>query len=282
LNYWSGEPVTIRTAWGAELTVLKGDASHYGDVLESGVSWAYETAFLEPIVEPGDVVIDVGANYGYTASYFSSEVGPEGLVLALEPEPDTRSMLRHNMRVNGHDNVEVVPAAAGAEAGTARLFRSGTNLATHSLSDALVRNIKDSVTVDVVSLDELVATRLDGRPPTFLKIDAEGWEGSVLDGAATTLRESRPALWIEFWPDGLRANGYDPQQVLDLLIGLGYAVTAHDLVLETRLPLQAHEIVPYCDEATERFRREGKHNLVGILYLHATHPDTQHAARVTR
>ncbi|GAA2128632.1 FkbM family methyltransferase [Nocardioides bigeumensis] len=263
---------------GAELTVLKEDASHYGDVLATGVSWAYETAFLEPIVEPGDVVIDVGANYGYTSSYFSSEVGPEGFVLSLEPEPDTRSLLSHNMRTNGHTNVEVVAAAAGAEPGTARLFRSGTNLATHSLSDALVRNIKDSVTVEVVTLDELCAIRLDGRPPTVLKIDAEGWEWGVLEGAADVLRRYRPALWMEFWPDGLRANGHDPQWVLDLLTELGYAVTAHDLVLETALPLEPDEIVPYCDEATERFRREGKHNLVGILYLHATHADTQHAA----
>jgi FkbM family methyltransferase len=278
VNYWSGTPVTIRTAWGAELTVLKEDASHYGDVLATGVSWAYETAFLEPIVEPGDVVIDVGANYGYTSSYFSSEVGPEGFVLSLEPEPDTRSLLSHNMRTNGHTNVEVVGAAAGAEPGTARLYRSGTNLATHSLSDALVRNIKDSVVVDVVTLDELCATRLDGRPPTVLKIDAEGWEWGVLEGAADVLRRYRPALWMEFWPDGLRANGHDPQWVLDLLTELGYAVTAHDLVLETALPLEPGEIVPYCDEATERFRREGKHNLVGILYLHATHADTQHAA----
>ena len=98
--------------------MLAEDASHYGDVLETGVSWAYETRYLEPLVEPGDVVVDVGANYGYTTSYFSSEVGPEGFVLSLEPEPDTRALLEHNVRTNGHANVEIVAAAAGAAPGT--------------------------------------------------------------------------------------------------------------------------------------------------------------------
>ena len=92
----------------------------------------------------------------------------------------------------------------------------------------------------------------------------------MLQGATDVLRRARPSLWLEFWPDGLRANGHDPQWVLDLLVELGYVVTAHDLVIESPLDLRADEIVAYCDEATERFRAEGKHQLVGILYLHAT------------
>ena len=61
--------------------------------------------------------------------------------------------------------------------------------------------------------------------------------------------------------------------MLDLLVELGYVVTAHDLVIESPLDLRPDEIVAYCDEATERFRAEGKHQLVGILYLHATHEE---------
>src|SRR4029450_5426216 len=103
-HQWRGTPVEITTHWGTKLTVLQEDASHYGDVLESGVSWAYETAYLEPFAEPGDTVVDVGANYGYTASYFASECGPDGFVLSVEPEPDTFALLAHNMQVNDHRN----------------------------------------------------------------------------------------------------------------------------------------------------------------------------------
>ena len=50
-HQWRSAPVEITTRWGTMLTVLREDASHDGDVLESGVSWAYETAYLEPFAE---------------------------------------------------------------------------------------------------------------------------------------------------------------------------------------------------------------------------------------
>lgn len=267
-----GTPVTIRTPWGDELTVLREDASHYGDVLETGVSWAYETQYLEPYVEPGDVVVDVGANYGYTTTYFASEVGPDGFVLSVEPEPDTRRLLEHNVRRCGYRNVQVVPAAAGDRAGRATLWRSATNLANHSLTEGLVPNVRDCVEVDVLTVDELCATRLGDRLPTVLKVDVEGWEWSVLRGARQVLERSRPAIWLEYWPDGIRANGHEPHDVLDLLDGLGYLTTAHDLVLEAPVAVTGNDVIAYCDEATERFTRAGRTDLHGILYLHAAPP----------
>jgi FkbM family methyltransferase len=269
---FGGTPVTIRTPWGDELTVLSEDASHYGDVLESGVSWAYETQYLEPYVEPGDVVVDVGANYGYTTTYFASEVGPEGFVLSIEPEPDTRALLEHNVRSSGYQNVEIVPAAAGDASGTISLWRSATNLANHSLNGSLVPNVRDSVEVDVVTVDELCTGRLGGRLPTVLKVDVEGWEWATLQGARRTLEQARPAIWLEYWPDGIRANGHEPRDVLDLFDSLGYVTTAHDLVLESPVDVTGDAIIAYCDEATERFKQAGRTELHGILYLHAAQP----------
>lgn len=267
---FGGTPVTIRTPWGDELTVLREDASHYGDVLESGISWAYETQYLEPYVEPGDVVVDVGANYGYTTTYFASEVGPDGYVISLEPEPDTRALLEHNVRSNGHANVDIVAAAAGDRTGTVSLFRSATNFANHSLNGGLVPNVRDSVEIDVVTVDELCATRLAGRLPTVLKVDVEGWEWAVLQGAKQVLEQARPAIWLEYWPAGIRANGHDPKDVLDLFDGLGYTTTAHDLVIESPVDVSGQGIIDYCDDATERFKQAGRTELHGILYLHAS------------
>jgi FkbM family methyltransferase len=269
---FGGTPVTIRTPWGDELTVLREDASHYGDVLESGVSWAYETQYLEPYVEPGDVVVDVGANYGYTTTYFASEVGPEGFVLSLEPEPDTRALLEHNVRSSGYQNVEIVAAAAGDRSGTISLYRSATNFANHSLNGSLVPNVRDAVQVEVVTVDELCASRLGDRLPTVLKIDVEGWEWATLEGARRTLEQAKPAIWLEYWPDGIRANGHEPRDVLDLFDSLGYVTTAHDLVIESPVEVTGDGIIAYCDEATERFRQAGRTELHGILYLHAAQP----------
>jgi FkbM family methyltransferase len=271
-HQWRGTPVEITTHWGAKLTVLLEDASHYGDVLESGVSWAYETAYLEPFAEPGDTVVDVGANYGYTASYFASECGPDGFVLSVEPEPDTRALLEHNMRVNDHHNVKVVPCAAGAERGWTELWRSETNLANHSVNQALVPNVRDSVRVEVRTVDDLVAEFIPDRPPTLLKIDVEGWEWEVMQGSLGVLENARPAVWLEYWPDGIRANGNDPRGVLDILYDRGYAISVHELVEERVLALTGDEIISYCDDATQRFKEQGLFHLHGIVYLHATQP----------
>jgi FkbM family methyltransferase len=266
---WNGTPVSITTPWGDTLTVLREDASHYGDVLETGVSWAYETRYLKPYLAPGDVVVDVGANYGYTTCYFASVCGPTGHVLALEPEPDTRALLEHNVRTSGHQNVEIVPAAAGASNGSISLWRSATNFANHALNAGLVPNVRDSVQVDVVTLDELCATRLGERPPTVLKIDVEGWEWDVLQGSRQVLDRARPTIWLEYWPDGIRANGHEPGDVLDLFDEYGYAVSAHDLVIESPVDVSGRQIIDYCQEASERFRAAGRPGLHGILYLHA-------------
>ena len=269
---WRGTPVEITTHWGTRLTVLQEDLSHYGDVLESGVSWAYETAYLEPFAEPGDIVVDVGANYGYTASYFASECGPDGYVLSIEPEPDTRALLEHNMQVNRHDNVKVVACAAGSERGWIELWRSETNLANHSLNRDLVPNVRDSVRVEVRTVDDLVAEYLPGRTPTLLKVDVEGWEWEALKGSVGVLDHAKPAVWLEYWPDGIRANGNDPRAVLDILYDRGYAISVHELVDEKTLPLTGDEIIAYCDEATQRFKEQGLFHLHGIVYLHATQP----------
>jgi FkbM family methyltransferase len=266
---FGGTPVTIRTPWGDELTVLREDASHYGDVLETGVSWAYETQYLEPYVEPGDVVVDVGANYGYTTTYFANEVGPDGYVLSLEPEPQTRRLLEHNVSSCGYANVSIVPAAAGERAGSLTFWRSATNFANHSLNRSLVPNVRDSVEVDVVTVDELCATRLGDRLPTVLKVDVEGWEWEVVQGARQVLEQARPAIWLEYWPDGIRANGHEPADVLDLFDTLGYVTTAHDLVIESPVEVTGRDVIAYCDEATQRFKQAGRTELHGILYLHA-------------
>ena len=193
-------------------------------------------------------------------------------MLSLEPEPDTRALLEHNVRSSGYQNVAIVPAAAGDRSGSLTLFRSATNFANHSLNGGLVPNVRDGVEVEVVTVDELCRDRLEGRLPTVLKVDVEGWEWAVLEGARHTLEEARPAIWLEYWPDGIRANGHEPKDVLDLFDRLGYVTTAHDLVIESPVEVVGQAVIDYCDEATERFRQAGRTELHGILYLHAAQP----------
>ncbi|MEV5882436.1 FkbM family methyltransferase [Streptomyces sp. NPDC052020] len=269
--------VDIETGWGARLTVLREDASHYGDVLTSGVSWEHETRLLRLLTRPGATVLDVGANYGYTASLFAHHVGRHGRVVSMEPEPVMAGLLARNMAANGHDNVEIVAAAAGAAPGSLELWRSATNLACHALNPSLVPAPVDSVTVPVITLDDVCADRLAGRTLDLLKLDVEGWELEALKGARGVLETARPDIWLEFWPDGLRANGHDPADLLGLLRAIGYDLTGHDLVTGEEVPAAGDAAIDYCDAAGEVLRAEGRTDLYGIVYLHARHPGRQAA-----
>ena len=70
----------------------------------------------------GDVFLDVGANCGAYALFGARAVGPSGRVIAIEPMPEMLKRLRYNIAVNGFRNIDVVPTAVGAQAGTATLF----------------------------------------------------------------------------------------------------------------------------------------------------------------
>lgn len=259
--------VEVQTPWGARLTVLAEDASHRGDFLATGINWEHETHVLRQLTRPGMTVVDVGASFGYCASLFATSCGPRGRVLAIEPEPVMFGLLARNVVAGGHENVTTLNAAVGAKDGEARLWRSGTNLGCHSLNRQLVPAVAGSVTVPVVRLDALCVAGSRFGQVDLLKVDVEGWEAAVLQGGGEMLRRCRPALWLEFWPDGLRQCGYPPEDLLRDITGWGYMVTMVDLLAGIQMAADGFAPIDYCDKMTEDLRVQGNLDLCGIVYL---------------
>lgn len=141
---------------------------------------------------PGGVLFDLGANVGYFTLIGGALVGPEGRVVAVEPLPANAHALRHNIALNGLSNTTVVEAAGSGAPG-------------HGILDVHVDNQKSALSdgatpgtglrVATVSIDS-EAARL-GISPTLLKIDVEGAELDVLQGAERVLREDRPVVLCE-------------------------------------------------------------------------------------
>jgi FkbM family methyltransferase len=135
-------------------------------------------AFLLHFLRPGDVFVDVGANVGAFSMLASGVVGAKSL--ALEPVPSTFSALKLNIAVNGLERmIDPFPVAAGPRLGYVRLStdRGPQNrVVADSYSGA-------SAEVRVMSLDAVV----ENACLALLKVDTEGSEGSVLEGASKTL-----------------------------------------------------------------------------------------------
>ncbi len=159
--------------------------------------------------------VDVGACHGIFSLAFA--LGrPEARALAVEPSPEACEILAANAARNGLAHLTPVRAALGAAAGEIRMRPSWHHL--EALGDG--EEDAGAVAVPVRPLDELCAER--GFEPDLMKIDVEGFEHAVLQGAAAVLTRSRPILFLEVHPARLAALGSSAAEVAAQLAGYGY------------------------------------------------------------
>ena len=187
----------------------------------------FETALFRKLVKRGDRVVDIGANIGYFSVLFGELAGPEGRVLAIEPEPNNARLLRKNVADRGLDKVvDIAQVAAGESSGTAVLHKASTgNEGDHRLyatAPSEGERPHERIEVPVARVDDLVAT---WPCVDFIKMDIQGFEPHAIVGMEQTLR-SNPGvvLFTEFWPFGLRSAGSDPASYLRTLRDCGLVI----------------------------------------------------------
>jgi len=172
----------------------------------SGRRAAGEMRLLSALIQPGDVVWDVGAHHGYVTLCASRRVGEGGRVHAFEPSRRNRGILERHVRWNRCQNVSVHAFALSVRDGEERLGGEGTSktLALGQGSEVVaVRSAATLVRQGVVMV------------PTFLKIDVEGAEGDVIAGAMEILpRDAR--LFVE-----VHSSASD-KRCCELLLGAGF------------------------------------------------------------
>jgi len=186
------------------------------------------TRFLQDslVFEPGDVVLDVGANIGWY-SLILSKLAPEAVdIYAFEPHPENRALLEENLRQNAADNVHVVASAVSDHCGEQDLFvYSGANTGRHSL---LPINSGERIRIHTTTLDQFwLEQRLGQRIPRFIKVDIEGYELMALRGGEGVLQRC-PTVLFEYSPQFMQAAGQDPGALLDLMFGLGFQCSRVD------------------------------------------------------
>ena len=171
-------------------------------------------------LRPGSVVIDAGANLGEWAVPLARAVGVAGRVIAIEPAPRSASALEKTLAANALHQAEVLRCAVGDRDGSAELAvpivtSARTDTGTARIGPAPLGH--EALRVPLRSLDTLAAERSLDRLD-LVKLDVEGHERRVLDGAATVLEQFRPVLVIE---TGHEAEG-DRQAIHDRLRSCNY------------------------------------------------------------
>lgn len=219
-------PITVRWHGGTTVDLTLGNDNSLC-LYVCGSFEPNEFAYLDRVLRPGMVFVDVGANDGYYTLFAARRVGPAGRVVAAEPSSRERAHLQRNLGRNGLDNVSVIPAAIGATSGLADLHlahgvHAGHNTLGGFAHDDVVRASLERVPIE--PLDQVVA-RLGLTRVDFVKIDVEGAEARVIAGASKLLGSMRPTLLIEVNDKALRAQGNCAEALLATLCSdLGYRI----------------------------------------------------------
>lgn len=178
-----------------------------------------ERRLFRQLVQPGMTVVDVGGNIGIYTRYFAKLNGPTGRVHSFEPGPSNFEHLKENTR--GLANVALNHAAVGERNGVIKLFISDELNVDHRTFDS--GDGRRSIDVPVVSLDDYFKP---GEKVDFIKIDVQGYEWSVLQGARRVLAENADVkILVEYWPWGLKKAAAEPSDLLNLFKSLGFRIS---------------------------------------------------------
>ena len=192
---------------------------------ESVLHWITE------YLKPGDIFFDVGAHQGWLSIAAARRTTSTGRVIAFEPSPASLKFLRFHKRMNRLKQMEIVPKAVTMRDSTAAPFileGDGDSVMNSLVEIEVVKNGPRGSTVipvEAISLDSY--SKQMGLVPSMIKIDTEGSEIWVCEGAKRLLAENRPALIIATHPAWL-PDGQNIEDLFALLSGYGYRVASSD------------------------------------------------------
>lgn len=173
---------------------------------------------LMTIIECGSIAYDIGSHFGFMTLVLASRVGAYGKVIAFEPVPDNLANLQDVVLLNNLDNVVSILPKAVSDTVEELSMMLGKSSFMNFLQKAAQGQDEAScwkITVETTTIDSFVLE--EGHPaPNLLKVDVEGSESLVIEGALATLRLHSPTLIIEIHGPA------QAKKLWDLLQSVGY------------------------------------------------------------
>jgi FkbM family methyltransferase len=183
----------------------------------------YEHYIFDYIREKIDIkgknIIDIGANFGFHTLEFA-ELVEHGHVFSFEPQKLVYYQLCGNIILNGFDNVTAFNEALSDEFDKLRM----ENLQYHSKDTINIGNAHLNAYADI-AYNEVVVRPLDSynfENVSVIKIDVQGYEPKVLDGAIETINKNKPTIFIEVEAPQLMVYGLEAKDIFERLDALGY------------------------------------------------------------
>jgi FkbM family methyltransferase len=182
-----------------------------------------DTSILKRFLARGDTFVDVGANHGSFSIVASKALGPEGLIVAIEPQERKAELVEKSLAANAQCEYQVHRFACGDKTGDVDFFiptNSSGGAGVFPGYSAIVPHAKVAVSMRRLD-DALDWAYFPGR--VFMKVDVEGSEAILLRGAREMITSRKPPIMLEINPTSMTASGKTKDAVFGCLQRLGYA-----------------------------------------------------------
>ena len=182
-----------------------------------------ELTFATRFLKSGDFFLDIGSNIGLFSLIASPIIGNKGSIMAIEPGLQTYNRLVENVKLNKFTNIHTLNLALSNIEEEREFFVDKTGYdAWNSLGKPSAGNFHEKEVIQTKTLDRLVVeyshTQID-----LIKIDVEGWELPVLQGAKQVLsQKNAPVLMVEFTEENAKNAGFTCRKIFEIGIEYGY------------------------------------------------------------
>ena len=213
----------IRDKYGCVYKVPSLHESMAFHILVNGIYEPDVMKFLFGYLKKNSTFIDIGANVGFFSISIAKEVVTEGSVLSIEPSPTIFPYLRENVQLNNIFNISIKNFALGSFTNQLPFYDAPVDhFGMGSFSPQFHNN---PIPVSVITLDDLFKAEQITRADV-IKVDVEGYESAVFQGAKRTLSsDNSPIIIFEFcdWAEK-RIPGQKIGDSQKILRELGYKI----------------------------------------------------------
>jgi len=222
----------------------------------SNLQEEYSLDILKEHINKGDIVIDIGACIGIYTLEMAKLVGGNGRVIAFEPLKEAFYLLKKNIEINNYEGrVKIQQKGLLDKVGKATLFYHPYHIGASKLVDDL--ECREKRETETISLDEFFKN--NHSKISFIKMDADGSEYLILQGASEVLKRTNKML-VEFVPGNIQVQGITPKEYLDLIKSYGFKIYS---VNDKERKLESGEL----DYLMSLFKNKKKSGLAGYVNL---------------
>jgi|GEM_PF-6428615 len=224
-------------------------SDHVGQLLEQGIFEGAEQAFLWLYLRTGDTFFDCGTHTGLFSAIASQRIGQTGKIFGFDPNPVCFNLYQDNLEQLGCENWMALNVGLSDREGTADLYMGKPGMSAFStFAVGAVEHPQigaETVQVPQRSLDSIIS-EFRVSQVAVAKLDVEGWEAFVLNGATQSIKSGIFPLWIiEFTEVNMVAAGSSTRELRSLIESLGYTLCRFDSTQLRLVPEPQRSQYPY-------------------------------------